>query len=80
MVLRPPTAPAITSASFAAVAITEVVSLLAVPPAVSITAMVNVVVTVLPGATWCAVGVNTSPSIASVTTGDVPAIIIRYRC
>ena len=49
--------------------------LLLVPPAVSVAAMVKLVVTELPGTTWCAVGVNTSASIAEVTAASVPVML-----
>ena len=62
-----------TGGSFTAVAMTVVVLLLLVPLAVSVALMVKVVVTVPPGATWCAVGLNTSASTAVVTGGGIGA-------
>ena len=58
--------------SLKAVATTLVVVLVVEAPAVSLTLMVKPVVTVLPGATWWAVGVNTRPSSAVVTALAAP--------
>ena len=75
VVVWPATAPVITGGSFTAVATTVVVLLLLVPPAVSVAWMVKVVVTELPGATWWAVGVNTSASSAVLTAPSVPVML-----
>ena len=65
-------APLMVGGSLAAVAITLVVESLVEAAAVSLTLMVKPVVTVVPGATWWAVGVNTRPSSAVVTAAAVP--------
>jgi hypothetical protein len=54
---------------------TVVVLSVAVPPAVSASLIVKVVVTVWPGATWWAVGVNTRASRSLVTAAAEPVSV-----
>src|SRR5580704_1917670 len=75
-------AAAMVGASRTAVAPAVVALLVAVSADVSVVLIVKVVVTEEPGATWCAVGVNTRASIALLTaatdpvTENVPAVIV----
>ena len=73
--VRPATVPLIVGGTAMSVAMTVVVLSVALAPIVSVSVMVNWVVTVQPGGTSWAVGVNTSPSSAVVTAAAEPVTV-----
>ena len=68
----PDLVPVIVGATVPATAMTVVEPGIAAVPAVSVSLTVMIVVTVWPGATWCAVGVKISASRAALTVAVEP--------
>ena len=70
-------APLTTGAVPTAEAMTELTAFVTDAEAVSVSTMVNVVVTVVPGETWWTVGLKTSRSMVDVTAAAEPVMVYK---